>query len=162
PSPAINLWQDVSATADQQGVLTDPIGFVDHYSSSPLGLVYPPPNTPGRVFTLDLIGLQGNSAGAFSDDDGNTYTPGANGGAPAGGDHETFGAGPYSANQPVLILHPNYRNAVYYCSQNGAVEAECARSDDGGQTFGPGIPIFPPNTCTGGIHGHVKVSPDGT
>jgi len=162
PSPAINLWQDVSATADQQGVLTDPIGFTDHYSSSQLGLAYPPPHTPGRVFTLDLIGLQGNSLGAFSDDDGNTYTPGANGGAPQGGDHETLGGGPYNPNALPPPVHPLYANAIYYCSQNSSEEAECSRSDDGGLTFGPGVIIFPPNTCLGGIHGHVKVAPDGT
>jgi hypothetical protein len=53
------------------------------------------------------------------------------------------------------------------------VTAFCSRSDDGGLTFGPGIPIYTfasvngvdkpiaPGTC-GGLHGHVRVSPDGT
>ena len=168
-SPAVNVWEDVSATFDQQFVLTDPIGFVDHYSSAQLGVSYPPPHTPGRVFTLDLIGGQGNSQGAFSDNDGNSYTPGANGGPGQGPDHETLGGGPYNPNSnppppPQVIAYGSAAspNAIYYCSQNIAAEAECSRSDDGGQTFGPGVIIYNPTTCTGSIHGHVKVAPDGT
>jgi hypothetical protein len=167
-SPAVNVWDDVSATFDQQFVLTDPIGFVDHYSSAPLGISYPPPHTTGRVFTIDLIGGQGNSQGAFSDNDGNSYTPGANGGPGQGPDHETLGGGPYNPNSvppppPQVIAYGSAAspNAIYYCSQSEA-EAECSRSDDGGQTFGPGVIIYNPATCTGGIHGHVKVAPDGT
>jgi len=33
---------------------------------------------------------------------------------------------------------------------------KCSRSDDGGTTFGPSIPIYNPTVCTGGIHGHVN------
>ena len=168
-SPAVNVWDDVSATFDQQFVLTDPIGFVDHYSSAQLGISYPPPHTPGRVFTIDLIGGQGNSQGAFSDNDGNSYTPGANGGPGQGPDHETLGGGPYNPNSappppPQAIAYGSAAspNAIYYCSQNIAAEAECSRSDNGGQTFGPGVIIYSPTTCTGSIHGHVKVAPDGT
>ena len=161
-SPAINLWEDVSALTTQEFVLTDPIGFVDHYSTVELGRSYPPPLTPGRVFSLELIGGQGNSFASYSDNDGNSYLPGGNGGPGAGPDHETLGGGPYSPNQTVPISHPNYPNAIYYCSQNIVAEAQCSRSDDGGQTFGPAVPIFNPNQCTGGIHGHVKVARDGT
>src|SRR6185436_13930001 len=53
-----------------------------------------------------------------------------------------------------------YPNAVYYCSQDAAV-IFCARSDDGGLTFGPGIPAYNLTQCTN-LHGHVKVAPDGT
>jgi PKD repeat protein len=153
-SPAKNKWEDVSAVTTQQAPLSDPIGFVDHYGAQP---------APGRVFTIDLLGGQGDSAGSFSDDDGNTYKPGGNGGPGQGPDHETLGGGPYNNNAtPPPPPHPLYPNAIYYCSQNIVGEAECSRSDNGGQTFGPGIPIFNPATCTGGIHGHVKVAPDGT
>jgi hypothetical protein len=166
PSPAVNLWEDVSTTFDQQFVLTDPIGFVDHYSSSPLGLVYPPLHTPGRVFTIDLVGGQGNSLGAFSDDDGNSYTPGGNGGPGQGPDHETLGGGPYNPNSvpppPPQTIAYGAPNAIYYCSQDIAAEAQCSRSDDGGQTFGPAVLLFNPVQCTGGIHGHIKVAADGT
>ncbi|PYJ86683.1 MAG: hypothetical protein DME70_07730 [Verrucomicrobia bacterium] len=163
-SPAVNLWEDVSAVFTQQFVLSDPIGFVDHYTSKPLGLVYPPPKTPGRVFTIDLLGGQGDSAGSYSDDDGNSYLPGGNGGPGQGPDHETLGGGPYSGTPPATASYPatGTKNGIYYCSQNIVGEAQCSRSDDGGQTFGPGIPIFTPTQCTGGIHGHVKVAPDGT
>ncbi len=163
-SPAVNLWEDVSAVTTQQFVLSDPIGFVDHYTSQELGLVYPPPHTPGRVFTLDLVGGQGDSLGSFSDNDGNSYLPGGNGGAGAGPDHETLGGGPYSGTPPATASYPatGTKNGIYYCSQNIAAEAQCSRSDNGGQAFGPSVPIFNPTQCTGGIHGHVKVAPDGT
>lgn len=168
PSPALYNWEDVSALFDQTFVLSDPIGFVDHYSSIELGTTYPPPHTPGRIFSIDLIGGQGNSLGAYSDTDGNSYLPGGNGGPGAGPDHQTLGGGPYAGSPPPTASYPASpapgakKNAVYYCSQNIAAEAQCSRSDDGGQTFGPGIPIFTPTQCTGGIHGHVKVAPDGT
>ena len=57
-----------------------------------------------------------------------------------------------------------YPNAVYYCSQEGVPNSGppsfCSRSDDGGLTFGPSVPLTTPavNVC-GGLHGHVKVSP---
>jgi PKD repeat protein len=166
-SPAVNLWEDVSSLFDQQFVLTDPIGWVDHFSTVQLGLTYPEPHTPGRVFGMDLIGGQGNSFSAFSDNDGGTagdqtaWTPGGNGGPGQGPDHETIGGGPYSGSPPPTKTS-SYPNAIYYCSQNIVAEAQCSRSDDGGQTFGPGIPIFTATQCTGGIHGHVKVARDGT
>ncbi len=53
-----------------------------------------------------------------------------------------------------------YPNAVYYCSQDIAT-AFCAVSRDGGTTFGAGVPTYSLLDC-GGLHGHVKVAPDGT
>jgi hypothetical protein len=143
-SPATALWED-TATPVQPGL--DPIGFVDKET--------------GRVFGLELAA--GSSNAAFSDDDGKTWTTFVAGGPPAGPDHETLGGGPYNETAvPPPPPHPLYKNAVYYCSQNIAGGAECSRSDDGGVTFGPGIDIFDPTECYGGIHGHVKVGPDGT
>jgi hypothetical protein len=51
---------------------------------------------------------------------------------------------------------------VYYCSQFGLQPgpATCAMSCNGGLTFGPGITAW--TTECGGIHGHIKVAPDGT
>lgn len=148
-SPAKNTWDDVTTPLVQQAPLSDPIGYVDRQT--------------GRVYSLDLIGGQGNSLMAFSDDDGNSYLPGQGGGAGAGPDHQTIGGGPYNPNStPPPPPHPLYPNATYYCSQNIAAEAQCSRSDDGGQTFGPAVPIFNPTQCLGGIHGHVKVASDGT
>jgi hypothetical protein len=94
---------------------------------------------------------------SYTDDDGETWQPSQGCGLPAGPDHQTLGGGNYAAPAPVLRSAPH---AVYYCSQ-GIAAAICARSDDGGITFGPGIPIYNLNQC-GGLHGHVEVSPDGT
>lgn len=52
-----------------------------------------------------------------------------------------------------------YKNAVYYCSQDIAT-AFCAVSRDG-TSFGPGVPVYNLTEC-GGLHGHLKVGPDGT
>jgi len=155
-SPAINVWEDMNAP-----IVTglDPIGFVDHFTTAQLGLNNTPPHTPGRVFGLDLAA--GTSTAAFSDDDGQSWTALIAGNYPAGPDHETLGGGPFHAPIPTPPA-PAYPNAIYYCSQNGVQNAECSRSDDGGLTYGPGVPIFDPTVCGGGIHGHVKVSPQGT
>src|SRR5436190_10160415 len=143
-SPPIALWENMNAPV-QTGL--DPIGFVDHET--------------GRVFGLQLAA--GSSNAAFSDDDGMSWTNFVAGGPPAGPDHKTLGGGPYNETAvPPPPPHPLYKNAVYYCSQNIAGGAECSRSDNGGVTFGPGIDIFDPTVCYGGIHGHVKVGPDGT
>ncbi len=155
-SPAMNTWTDTGAP-----IITglDPIGFVDHFSTAQLGLGPNPPHTPGRIFGLDLAA--GTSTCAFSDDDGASWTPVVAGNYPAGPDHETLGGGPFHAPIPTPPA-PAYPNAMYYCSQNGVQNAECSRSDDGGVTYGPGVPIFNATVCGGGIHGHVKVSPQGT
>ncbi|MFX5714444.1 hypothetical protein ABTE40_22130, partial [Acinetobacter baumannii] len=71
----------------QQFALSDPIGYVDH--------------TTGRVFSLDLIGGQGNSFMAHSDDDGGSFTPDQGGGILAGPDHQTLGGGPFPADFPL-------------------------------------------------------------
>jgi hypothetical protein len=97
----------------------------------------------------------------FSDDNGQTYSQSQGSGINSGVDHQTVGGGPYRANAtppaPPNILYPN---AIYYASQDAAV-AQLARSDDGGQTFGPAVPMYTLAQC-GGLHGHVKVAPDGT
>src|SRR5207244_6574680 len=107
---------------------------------------------------------------SFSDDDGNNWLPTQGSGQPAGIDHQTVGGGSYAF--PAPLTPTGYPHAIYYCSQD-IVTAFCSRSDDGGVTFGPGIPIYTfaqvngvdvpiaPGTC-GGLHGHVRVSPDGT
>jgi hypothetical protein len=110
----------------------------------------------GRTFVSQLTGQ--DSLFAFSDNDGGSWTPGQGGGIPSGVDHQSVGNGPYPAGSSAHPLTA-YPNAVYYCSQDLAT-AFCARSDDGGLTFGAGVPIYT-NQC-GGLHGHVRVAPDGT
>ncbi len=135
-------WKDVSSSTT--GSLSfDPIGFGD--------------NATGRVFASQLILL--GSLMAYTDNDGATWSASQGSGVPAGVDHQTVGGGPYPAeggNGPATT----YPHAVYYCSQDIAT-ALCARSDTGGATFGPGVPTYTAATCNG-LHGHVKVSPDGT
>ncbi len=159
-SPAKDAWVDV--TFDTQGVTTlDPIGFVDHQlpittgTESGTGL--------GRVFQDQLAGA--TSLLAFSDDDGGSWTQSQGSGQPAGVDHQTVGGGSYAPtdpNQVPPVIEPphTYPHQIYYASQDIGT-AFAARSDDGGLTFGPGVPAWNIAEC-GGLHGHVKVGPDGT
>jgi len=139
-SPAKALWEDVTPPAST-GVSLDPILFTDQ--------------TTGRTFTSQLLGKA--SELFFSDNDGLTWSPSQGSGINSGVDHQTIGGGPFAPGAPP---HPTYPNATYYCSQDAAV-AQCALSLDGGQTFGPAVPIYNITQCAG-IHGHVKVAPDGT
>jgi hypothetical protein len=150
-SPAKQLWEDVTTTAETDPASLDPIGYVDHLGPMP---------SPGRVFQSQLAGPAG-SVMSFSDNDASSWMLSQGAGQPAGIDHQTVGGGPYNHNSsPPPPTHPLYSNAVYYCSQD-SVTAFCARSDNGGLTFGAGIPIYNLTTC-GSLHGHLKVGPDGT
>jgi len=131
-------WQDVSPPNAIASL--DPILFTD-------------PAT-GRTFSSQLSGT--TSLMSFSDDDGESWTPSEGGSLVSGVDHQTVGAGPFATS----LLNPLYPHAVYYCSQDIAL-ASCALSVNGGLTFGPAVPLYTLPTCTG-LHGHVKVAPDGT
>jgi len=155
PAACDAMWEDVSYLVTKTKSL-DPILFTDQNTGrtfvSQLDSVVPPASPV-------LIGL--NSLMAYTDDDGATWTP-AQVNPPDGSyDHQSVGAGPYPALLP--LGNPiNKGDAVYYCSQAG-VTAFCSRSDDGGLNFGKST--APYNAVTdgcGGIHGHVKVAPDGT
>lgn len=155
-NPATAFWEDKRSPFARLSL--DPIMFVDdgHFSGT------------NRLFTsqLNLV----TSELSFSDDDGNNWTPTQGSGQPAGVDHQTVGGGPYAF--PAPLTPTGYPHGIYYCSQDIAT-AFCSRSDDGGLTFGAGVPIYTfathngvdlpvaPGTC-GGLHGHVRVSPDGT
>jgi len=128
---------------------SDPIGFTDRQT--------------GRVFAGELTLLSPDTVKiSHTDDDGVTWVPDQSGGIASAVDHETIGGGPYHLINGVAPPHSaTYANAVYYCSQDIAT-ALCSRSDDGGSTYGPSVPIYNLTAC-GGLHGHVKVSPvDGT
>src|SRR4051794_2489445 len=148
-SPATATWKDVSATAATgcpQGSTTslDPILFTDRKT--------------GRTFESQLSGV--DSLTCYTDDDGASWSPSQGGGIPSGVDHQTIGGGPYSAGGIGALPTSTYPDAIYYCSQDIAT-AFCAASRDGGVTFGAGVPTYSLLDC-GGIHGHVKVAPDGT
>ncbi|RVU22220.1 exo-alpha-sialidase [Streptomyces antnestii] len=140
-------WQDKSATAAKgcpQGSTTslDPILFTD-------------PDTH-RTFESQLAGK--TALTCYTDDDGETWTPTGGSGINSGVDHQTIGGGHFAPGGPGAVT--SYPNAVYYCSQDIA-DASCAVSRDGGLTYGPAVPMYSLLDC-GGLHGHVKVAPDGT
>src|SRR6266704_2814615 len=140
-----------SAAPTSQFVDSDPIGFTDRQT--------------GRVFAGELTLTSPSCKISFTDTDGLDATgqPTLAGWSPSSGplgsgiDHETIGGGPY--HTPVPSLPTPYPHAVYYCSQD-LVTAFCLRSDDGGATFGPPVATY--TSQCGGLHGHVKVAPDGT
>lgn len=147
PLPAAGpaLWTDVSPSIVSLTTL-DPILFTDQ--------------TTGRTFeSMQTTGTE--ALFGYSDDDGASWVQASAAPPNGGADHETVGSGPY----PALLPAPNplYPNAVYYCSQDVVGPAMCQRSDTGGASFGPGLPIYFGNgiTACGGLHGHVKVGPDG-
>ena len=115
----------------------------------------------GRIWVAQLILGEGNSILEYSDDGGHSWLPGQGGGFRSGQDHQSLGVGPYpTTGNGALIPHPLYPHALYYCSHDNVI-AYCSRSDDGGQTFGAGVPIYTAENCTG-LHGHPKVGSDGT
>ena len=154
PESCEALWEDVSYILTNTASL-DPILHTDYYS--------------GRTFVSQLrsepagpLLVGANSYFAFTDDDGATWSPGQLDPPEGSYDHQTVAGGPYpAALAPVLGNPLNKGSAVYYCAQ--AVIGLCARSDDGGMTFGRATPAYnlAVDGC-GGIHGHVRVGPDGT
>jgi hypothetical protein len=146
-----STWANRAALT-QIAVDSDPIGFTDPVT--------------GRSFTGQLTLLSPSCKTSYTDDDGQTWIPTQGSGIASGVDHETIGGGIYHA--PIPSLPTPYNHAVYYCSQEGepgsGPPSFCSRSDDGGLTFGPSVPLTtPPVNVCGGLHGHVKVSPqDGT
>jgi hypothetical protein len=142
-NPPTATWVKVSPITSVATL--DPILFTD--------------STTGRTFVSELAGVC--SLSSFSDNDGASFTPAVGCGVPAGVDHQTIGGGPFApAAVPVLPPPVGYQHAVYYCSQ-AIVDASCALSVDGGISYGPAVPIYTLATC-GGLHGHIKVGPDGT
>jgi hypothetical protein len=141
-SPAAADWHDVSFLTTSLTTF-DPILWTDQEL--------------GRTFVSQLLPAK-VSLMAFTDDDGESWTPSQGAGINSGLDHQGVGGGPFAngALGPVLT----YPHAVYYCSQDVAL-AQCATSYDGGLTFGAAVPIYELTEC-GGLHGHPKVAPDGT
>ena len=150
------MWEDVSYVLTSKKSL-DPILWTDQAIGrtfvSQLNSVVPPASPV-------LIGL--NSLMAFTDDDGENWTPAQLNPPDGSYDHQSVGSGPYPpALAPVLTNPLNEGRAVYYCSQVG-VSAFCSRSDDGGLNFGPSRNPYTLLDGCGGLHGHPMVAPDGT
>ena len=143
PEAGPALWQDVSPSIASITSL-DPILVTDQ--------------STGRTFISNLT-TGANALFAYTDDDGASWTQ-ASVAPPNGGiDHESIGVGPYPG--ALAGLNPLYPNAVYYCSQADVTDM-CQRSDSGGLEFGPGEPVDSALTGCSGLHGHIKVAPDGT
>ena len=150
-SPATATWENKSAP-NTSITSFDPILFTDSQTN--------------RTFVSQLLPSKA-SLMSFTDDDGNNWTPSQGSGLNSGVDHQTVGGGPYARNadgslKGAVVRNPaiTYPNAVYYASQDIGV-AEIPRSDDGGLTFGVAVPMYDITQC-GGLHGHIKVAPDGT
>ena len=118
--------------------------------------------TTGRTFVSNQF-TGPNALFAYSDDDGESWISASASPPNGGSDHQTIGVGPYPADSPFASTSA-YSYAVYFCSQASNAGAFCARSDTGGASFNPGVPVRTPAECgtAGGIHGHLQVAPDGT
>ena len=150
-TPAGASWID--RTAPSSITTLDPILFTD--------------TATNRTFVSQLTILC--SLAAYTNNDGDSWSPPTQGcGVGQPEDHQTVGAGPYHPPAPATagLLYPN---AVYYCHQDGVLgfvladgqSAYCALSTTGSVTFANDVPIYTGLQC-GGLHGHVKVAPDGT
>lgn len=152
--PPAATWVDVTPT-QLANASEDSILFTD--------------NVTNRTWAEDfLVAPACNANMAYSDSSGgaggtasNTAWTPAQCPYAVGPDHPSVGAGPFHGGQPVTAT---YQHAVYYCSQNilVAAGAECTHSEDGGLTWLPPAHIFGTGTPCGSIHGHIRVSPDGT
>ena len=135
-------WEDRSFILESANTL-DPILYTD--------------GPTGRTWVSQLA--VNCSLLSYTDDDGRTWHPTTGCGPGVYLDHQTVGAGPF-ADAGLATPLSDHPNAVYYCAQ-ALVNASCARSDNGGTAFGPAIPMYSIHQC-GGLHGHVRVAPDGT
>jgi hypothetical protein len=112
-----------------------------------------------RTFVSQLLPTK-ISLMSYTDDEGETWHPSQGAGINSGVDHQTVGAGPFRPGILGRAPLTAYPNAVYYASQDSGV-AEMALSRDGGTTFDVAVPMWNLLQC-GGLHGHIKVAPDGT
>jgi hypothetical protein len=141
------LWEDVSNLTTIIGV--DPILWTDQKT--------------GRTFASNSTAGT-NVVYGYTDNDGDLWNPLSVSGPNASTDHETIGSGPLPASLSALSNPLNQGEAVYYCAQTFPVgAAACQVSDTLGVSYGPSVPVYDGQTtqCSG-IHGHVKVAPDGT
>lgn len=146
PTSPQALWEDKSPATSADSL--DPIMFTDH------GYNNQNPDT-GRTIVSQLAGT--TSLSSYTDNDGESWTPDTGGGLNSGVDHQTVGGGgPFHAP----LIATVYPHATYYCSQDIG-DATCAFSINGGQSYAPAVPIYTLADC-GGLHGHVKVGPDGS
>lgn len=157
------LWEDKSAATLVTGL--DPILWTDQKT----GRTFASNSTAGANVVYGYT----DTAAPFND--GDTWVQVAISPPNGGVDHETIGSGPYPLlTNPVpggsplpnpLTNAANQGEYVLYCSQD-AIGSQCQRSDTLGASYGPGVVSTGPGTMNsqgcGGLHGHVKIAPDGT
>jgi hypothetical protein len=157
-TPPVATWTDVTPPAQL---------VILHSGLESLDTILITDHPTNRTFTSYLEA--GCSKMNYTDNDGATWKTVVLGcGIATGVDHQTLAGGPYAPGAGPLLSYPN---AVYYCAQADLV-AGCARSDTGGDVFGPTFEMYQtalsistgpvPLTACGGLHGHAKVAPDGT
>lgn len=148
-----DAWQDVTLELDLQETEQS----VPPQSNDPM--VHVDEDTD-RVFNLDMQGLFCNWL-SYSDDDGESWTvnPVACGQPPVL-DHPTIFTGPPADPVDETVLSKTgYPNVVYLCV-NRIADSACARSLDGGQTFGPFFPLAFSGSCIGASLHHFGVTDD--
>jgi hypothetical protein len=133
--PASASWSNVTPSTSVFNI--DPILATD----SATGRTW----AGGLAGSCSVMSFTNNDGGAWSQM-GNTCSGTV--------DHETIGAGPWTGAAP---LGSTYQHAVYYCAQLS--QDACSTSTNGGLTFGAPTPVM--GACIS-LHGHVKVSADGT
>lgn len=125
----------------------DPIGYTDPIT--------------GRSIFGELVVVGGSTVAVLSDDDLTTISNVIQTGGPTQGvDHQTIVGGPPNPNIALRQPTGNYPHLWYYASQSIAT-ATVATSFDGGFTYQPAVPAYNLTQCNG-LHGHLKVAPDGT
>lgn len=137
--PAV-IFEDVTGPLTGTGT-NDPILWTDP--------------TTGRTFVAQLRAYVGSIL-EYTDDDGATWQQAEVAHSLPSWDHQTVGGG----TSIVPADNPFYDNTVYYCAQAGIRFSQCARSDNGGLTWGAPIAMNT-GTCAG-LHGHVVVGADGS
>ena len=140
-TPSTPTWTNVGSP--YSAINVDPLLFTD--------------SVTGRTFAGGLDGYC--SVLSYTDNDGASWTPMTNACAGAGWDHPTIGGGAFA---PTLTgTGVGYSHIVYYCAQTGLQPGPgwCSTSNNGGVSFNGGVQTW--TTQCGGLHGHVKVGPDG-
>jgi hypothetical protein len=156
PECCAELWENKSNNTTNIGV--DPILWTDQNS--------------GRTLASNSTAGAGLVYG-LTDNDGDTWVGAGVAPVSGGTDHETIASGPYPDILPYNVSgglgdpsNPvTHGHMVFYCSQTWPLgPATCQRSDTLGVAYGPGVTAYQGNGITecSGIHGHVKVGPDGT
>lgn len=186
--PSIGASWKSGNTLFQAGTQTDRVSFADGpgatratwtKATAPTALTSFDPilftdSVTGRTVESQLVSSAflpgaptgvGCSLSEYTDDDGQTWVPSEGCSTPALYDHQTVGGGAFTNPTRATTSYPR---SFYYCSQ-GEVTALCGQSTDGGLTYGPGTAIYPidmsGNGSMGGclgLHGHIRVAPDGS